>query len=49
MLAHDARQALGSIQAPALITFEHCAHAPIYEDVDQFNQQTLAFLQRQSQ
>jgi pimeloyl-ACP methyl ester carboxylesterase len=29
-----------------LIVFEHCAHAPIYEDVATFNQQTLAFLQR---
>ncbi len=29
-----------------LVVFEHCAHAPIYEDVDGFNQQTLAFLQR---
>ena len=73
VLAHDARAALGSIQAPTLVTFgghdmvtstrfaeplsaaipdteliifEDCAHAPIYEDVDGFNQQTLAFLQR---
>jgi len=75
VLSHDAREALGSIQAPTLITFgqhdvvtstrfaeplgsairgselivfEHCAHAPIYEDVDQFNKQTLAFLERHS-
>ncbi len=75
VLAHDARQVLGSIQAPVLLTFgrhdmvtstrfagpltgaipgcelvvfEDCAHAPIYEDVDQFNQRTTAFLQRQS-
>jgi pimeloyl-ACP methyl ester carboxylesterase len=73
VLTHDAQQALGSIQAPTLITFggrdmvtstrfagpltggiagselivfEDCAHAPIYEDVDGFNAQTLAFLQR---
>jgi len=73
VLAHDARQALGSIQAPTLLTFgrhdmvtstrfaeplsaaipdtelvvfEDCAHAPIYENVDGFNQRTLAFLQR---
>jgi pimeloyl-ACP methyl ester carboxylesterase len=73
VLTHDARDALGSIQAPTLLTFgrhdmvtstrfaeplsaaipdtelvvfEDCAHAPIYENVDGFNQQTLAFLQR---
>jgi pimeloyl-ACP methyl ester carboxylesterase len=73
VLAHDAREALGSIQAPTLLTFgrhdmvtstrfadplsaaipdtelvvfEDCAHAPIYQDVDGFNQRTLAFLQR---
>jgi pimeloyl-ACP methyl ester carboxylesterase len=70
-LAHDAREVLGSIKAPTLITFgrhdqvtsirfagplqsgiagselavfEGCAHAPIYEDVEGFNQRTLAFL-----
>jgi pimeloyl-ACP methyl ester carboxylesterase len=75
VLTHDAREALGSIQAPTLLTFgrhdlvtslrfagpiseaipgselvvfEDCAHAPIYENVDEFNQQTLAFLQRHS-
>lgn len=75
VLTHDAREVLGSIQAPTLLTFgqhdmvtstrfadplsdaipeselivfEHCAHAPIYEDVDEFNQQTQAFLQRHS-
>lgn len=31
-----------------VIVFEDCAHAPIYQDVDAFNQQTLAFLQRHS-
>jgi pimeloyl-ACP methyl ester carboxylesterase len=31
-----------------LVVFEHCAHAPIHEDVDWFNQQTQAFLQRHS-
>ena len=73
VLAHDATSALGSVQAPTLITFgrhdmvtstrfaaplsegiadseilvfEDCAHAPIYEDVEGFNAQTLAFLQR---
>ncbi|HLI08180.1 MAG TPA: alpha/beta hydrolase [Ktedonobacteraceae bacterium] len=29
-----------------LVIFEGCAHAPIYEKVDEFNQTTLAFLQR---
>jgi 3-oxoadipate enol-lactonase len=75
VLAHDATAALGSIQAPTLITFgrhdqvtstrfaaplsdgiansevlvfEDCSHAPIYEDVEGFNAQTLAFLQRHS-
>jgi 3-oxoadipate enol-lactonase len=75
VLDHDAREALGSIQAPTLITFgrhdlacstrfagplndgiagsevtvfEDCAHAPIYENVEEFNQRTLAFLQRHS-
>jgi pimeloyl-ACP methyl ester carboxylesterase len=73
VLTHNAQQALGSIQAPTLLTygrhdavtstrfadsirgaipdselivFEDCAHAPIYENVGEFNQQTLAFLQR---
>jgi len=31
-----------------LTVFEDCAHAAIYEDVEGFNQQTLAFLQRHS-
>jgi proline iminopeptidase len=66
---------LGSIQAPALITFgrhdmvtstrfadpltqaiphtelfifEDCAHAPIYENVEEFNRRSLEFLQRHS-
>jgi 3-oxoadipate enol-lactonase len=75
VLTHDARDVLGMIEAPTLITFgrhdavtstrfaepladgiagsevtvfEGCAHAPIYEDVDEFNGRTLAFLQRHS-
>ncbi len=75
VLTHDAREVLGSIQAPTLLTFgrhdavtstrfadpireaipdcdlvvfEDCAHAPIYENVGDFNQKTLAFLQRHS-
>jgi 3-oxoadipate enol-lactonase len=31
-----------------LIVFEDASHAPIYEKVDEFNQKTLAFLQRHS-
>ena len=31
-----------------LIVFEDCSHAPIYENVEAFNGQTLAFLQRHS-
>jgi 3-oxoadipate enol-lactonase len=29
-----------------VLVFEDCAHAPLYEDVEGFNAQTLAFLQR---
>jgi 3-oxoadipate enol-lactonase len=29
-----------------LVVFEHCAHAPIYENVAEFNARTLAFLSR---
>jgi pimeloyl-ACP methyl ester carboxylesterase len=38
----------GSIRASELEIFEDCSHAPIYENVEDFNQRTLAFLQRQS-
>jgi pimeloyl-ACP methyl ester carboxylesterase len=31
-----------------LVVFEHCAHAPIYENVAEFNARTLAFLERQT-
>jgi len=33
------------IKHTELVVFEGCAHAPIYEKVDEFNQRTLAFLQ----
>ncbi len=36
----------GSIRGSELVIFEECAHAPIYEKVEEFNQKTLAFLQR---
>jgi pimeloyl-ACP methyl ester carboxylesterase len=29
-----------------LVVFEDCSHTPIYENVEEFNQQTLEFLQR---
>jgi pimeloyl-ACP methyl ester carboxylesterase len=38
----------GSISGAELEIFEACAHAPIYEKVDEFNRKTLAFLQRQA-
>jgi 3-oxoadipate enol-lactonase len=36
-----------NIRGSELLIFEECSHAPIYERVDEFNQKTLAFLQRQ--
>ena len=38
----------GAIRGSELTIFEECAHAPIYERVEEFNQRTLAFLTRQS-
>jgi len=37
-----------NIQGVELIVFEGCAHAAIDEKVEEFNQKTLAFLQRHS-
>jgi pimeloyl-ACP methyl ester carboxylesterase len=34
------------IAGSELVVFANCAHAPIYEITDEFNQRTLAFLQR---
>ena len=34
----------GSIRDSELLIFEGCAHAPIYEKVEEFNQKTLGFL-----
>ena len=34
------------IKSSELVIFEMCAHAPIYENVSEFNEQTLAFLKR---
>jgi len=38
----------GGIRDSELLIFEGCAHAPLYEKVEEFNQKTLAFLQRQA-
>ncbi|HEY6122034.1 MAG TPA: alpha/beta hydrolase [Pyrinomonadaceae bacterium] len=43
-----ADQMKSGIRASELAIFEDCAHAPIYENVEEFNRTTLAFLQRQS-
>ena len=40
-----ADQLTTQIRGSELLIFEGCAHAPIYEKVDEFNQKTLAFLQ----
>ena len=34
------------IRNSELLIFEHCAHAPLFEKTDEFNQKTLQFLQR---
>ena len=36
------------IRDSELVVFEDCAHAPIYENVEEFNARTLAFLTRHS-
>ena len=36
------------IRNAELVVFENCSHAPLYENVQAFNEQTLRFLQRQS-
>ena len=41
-----AEQLTEGIRGSEVTVFEGCAHAPIYEDVDEFNGRTLAFLQR---
>jgi pimeloyl-ACP methyl ester carboxylesterase len=38
----------GGIRGAELVVFEGCAHAQIYEKVEEFNQKTLQFLQRQT-
>ena len=39
-----ADQMTGGIPGSEVLIFEECAHAPIYEKVEEFNQKTLAFL-----
>jgi len=34
------------IKNSELVIFEMCAHAPIYENVNEFNEKSLAFLKR---
>jgi pimeloyl-ACP methyl ester carboxylesterase len=34
------------IRNSELLIFEQCSHAPIYERIEEFNQKTLAFLQK---
>jgi pimeloyl-ACP methyl ester carboxylesterase len=36
----------GSIRNSEVLVFEGCAHAPIYEKVEEFNRKTLEFLRR---
>jgi pimeloyl-ACP methyl ester carboxylesterase len=36
----------GTIRNSELLIFDGCAHAPLYEKVEEFNQQTLRFLRR---
>jgi pimeloyl-ACP methyl ester carboxylesterase len=38
----------GAIKDTELVVFEDCAHAPIYENVEEFNAKTMAFLTRHS-
>ena len=37
------------IRDTELVIFEDCSHAPLYENVKEFNERTLEFLKRQSQ
>jgi 3-oxoadipate enol-lactonase len=41
-----ANRMIDSIRDSELLIFEGCAHAPIYEKVEEFNEKTLRFLQR---
>ena len=41
-----AERLTSGIRGSELVIFEGCAHAALYENVAEFNQKTLAFLQR---
>jgi pimeloyl-ACP methyl ester carboxylesterase len=41
-----ADQMTSAIRDSELVVFEGCAHAPLYEKVEEFNEKTLAFLKR---
>jgi 3-oxoadipate enol-lactonase len=43
-----ADQMTGGISGSELLIFDGCAHAPIYEKVEEFNQKTLTFLRRRA-
>jgi pimeloyl-ACP methyl ester carboxylesterase len=43
-----AAEMLGAIHGSELFVFEECAHAPIYEKIEEFNQRTLSFLRHNS-
>ena len=47
LFADDVKAFMKALGAE-LIVFEGCAHAPIYERVDEFNQKTIGFLRRHS-
>ena len=36
------------IAGSEVVVFDDCAHTPIYENVEEFNRRTQAFLQRHS-
>jgi proline iminopeptidase len=36
------------LRSSELLIFEDCAHAPLYENVQEFNEKTLQFLLRQA-
>jgi pimeloyl-ACP methyl ester carboxylesterase len=37
-----------TLRSSELLIFEGCAHAPLYENVQEFNEKTLQFLLRQA-
>jgi len=44
-----ANRMMSNIRDAELLVFEGCSHAPIYENVEDFNQKTLAFLRRHTE